>query len=191
MLATTSYALPSHAVIVEVGSFLGKSAIMLAGGRKVRGTGRVHCIDPFDASGDAFSVPAYRAVADADPQPLRARFQANVAAAGLTDWIEAHEGTAAAIAAAWVEPIDMLFLDGDQSPDGARLAYDAWAPFLKVGGILAVHNSNERAYAPGHDGMRLLATGVVRAPRYTEIRCIESTTFARRSASMLPGTIAE
>ncbi len=181
-LAATSYRLPSHAVIVEVGSFLGRSAIMLAGARKRRGTGRVHCIDPFDASGDAFSVPAYRAVADTDPQPLRARFQANVARAGLTDWIDVHQGTAAAIAAAWVEPIDMLFLDGDQSPDGARLAYDAWAPFLKAGGILAVHNSNERVYASGHDGMRLLVTGVVRPPRYTDIRCIESTTFARRSA---------
>jgi predicted O-methyltransferase YrrM len=179
-LASTCYTLPPGAVIVEIGSFLGKSAILLAGARKMRGSGKVHCVDPFDASGDAFSVPAYRAVADADPHPLRTRFQANIARAGLTDWVAVHEGTAATVGAAWTEPIDMLFLDGDQSPEGARLAYDVWVRFLKVGGLIAVHNSNEREYAPGHEGMRLLATGIVRPPQYTDIRCIETTTFARR-----------
>jgi predicted O-methyltransferase YrrM len=179
-LASTCYTLPPGAVVVEVGSFLGKSAIVLAGARKARGSGRVHCVDPFDASGDAFSVSAYREVAAADPRPLRARFQANIARAGLTDWIDVHEGTAAAVAATWTLPIEMLFLDGDQSPAGARLAYDAWIPFLKVGGIIAVHNSNERAYHPGHDGLRLLATGIVHPPQYSEIRCVETTTFARR-----------
>jgi predicted O-methyltransferase YrrM len=179
-LAAACYTLPCDAVVVEIGSFLGRSAIMLAGARKTRGSGRVHCIDPFDASGDAFSIPAYRAVADADPRPLRARFQANIERAGLTEWVVVHEGTAATVGAAWTEPIDMLFQDGDQSPEGARLAYEAWAPFLKVGGIIALHNSNDRSYAPGHEGIRLLATGVVRPPQYDEISCIETTTFARR-----------
>jgi len=181
-LASACFALPSNALVVEIGSFLGKSAIMLAGARKTCGNGKVHCVDPFDASGDAFSVSVYREIAATDPRALRLRFQSNIDRAGLTDWVDVHQGSAATIAATWNAPIDLLFLDGDQSPDGARLAYDAWAPFLKVGGILAVHNSNEQVYAPGHDGMRLLATGVVRPPRYTDIRCIESTTFARRKA---------
>jgi predicted O-methyltransferase YrrM len=179
-LASSSYALPVNAVVVEIGSFLGKSAIILASARKKRGSGRVHCVDPFDASGDAFSVSAYRAIAEADPRPLRARFQANIERAGLADWVIVHEGTAATIAAAWTEPIDMLFLDGDQSPDGARLAYDAWAPFLKVGGIVAVHNSDERVYAPSHDGMYLLASRMLHPPRYADVHCIDTTTFARR-----------
>jgi predicted O-methyltransferase YrrM len=179
-LASACYTLPANSVVVEIGTFLGKSAIMLAGARKARGSGRVHCIDPFDGSGDAFSVPVYREIADADPRPLRARFQANIERAGLTDWVVVHVGTAAGVAASWTEPIDMLFLDGDQSPEGARLAYDAWEPFLKVGGRVALHNSNDRVYAPGHDGIRLLATGTVRPPRYDDIHCIESTTFARR-----------
>lgn len=179
-LASSCYSLPSRAVIVEVGSFLGKSAILLAGARKRRGIGRVHCIDPFDASGDAFSLPVYRALADADTRSLLERFRANIHQAGLTEWVEVHEGTAASIAAGWTEPIDMLFLDGDQSPEGARLAYDLWAGFLKVGGIIALHNSNERAYAPGHDGMRLLAAHLVCPPQYGEIHCVETTTFARK-----------
>jgi predicted O-methyltransferase YrrM len=179
-LASACYALPSNAVIVEIGSFLGKSAIVMAGARKERGSGRVHCIDPFDASGDAFSVPAYRAVADADLRPLRERFQANIARAGLTDWVEVHQGTAASVAAGWAEPIDMLFLDGDQSPDGARQAYDAWVRFLKAGGIIALHNSTERTYAAGHDGMHLLAVHRLRPPQYRDVFCAGTTTFARK-----------
>jgi predicted O-methyltransferase YrrM len=181
-LAYSCLELPSNAVVVEIGSFLGKSAILLAGSRKRCGTGKVHCIDPFDASGDAFSIPAYRVVANADVRPLRQRFRANIARAGLSDWVEVHEGTAASVAAGWTEPIDMLFLDGDQSPDGARLAYDVWAPFLKAGGIIALHNSTERAYAPGHDGIRLLAVDLVRPPRYSEVRCVDTTTFARKQS---------
>jgi MMP 1-O-methyltransferase len=181
-LAHACYALAPNAVVVEIGSFLGKSAILLAGARKTHGSGKVHCIDPFDASGDAFSTPVYRMIADADARPMRHRFQANIARAGLTGWVEVHEGTAASVAEGWTEPIDMLFLDGDQSPDGARLAYDLWAPLLKTGGVIALHNSNERVYAPGHDGHHLLATHVVRPPQYNDVRCVGTTTFARRAS---------
>ena len=179
-LAASCFSLPRDAVVVEIGSFLGKSAIMLAGARKQAGSGRVHCVDPFDASGDAFSVPVYREIASGDARPLRHRFEANIARAGLTGWVEAHEGTAASVAAAWTAPVDMLFLDGDQSPDGARLAYDSWSPFLKAGGIIALHNSVERAYAPGHDGIHLLAVHLVRPPQYGEISEVDTTTFARK-----------
>ena len=179
-LADACYALMSGAVVVEIGSFLGKSAVLLAGARKRRGSGRVHCVDPFDASGDAFSTPVYRSLAAADARPLRQRFQANIARSGLTDWVEIHEGLAGRVAATWTVPIDMLFLDGDQSPEGARLAYDAWAPFLRVGGVIALHNSTERVYAPGHDGHRLLAAHIVRPPRYGDVRHVDTTTFARK-----------
>src|SRR5262249_55192493 len=73
-LARPSRALPQDAVIVEIGSFLGRSAVVLAGARKLRGSGKVHCVDPFDASGDAFSVPIYREIRDAEDAPLRRRF---------------------------------------------------------------------------------------------------------------------
>jgi MMP 1-O-methyltransferase len=179
-LAEVSRALPVNATIVEVGSFLGRSAVLLAGARKISGSGRVCCVDPFDASGDDFSVPVYRSIAETDRRSLRRRFDANIADAGLRDWVEVYEGTAASVASSWIAPIDMLFLDGDQSPGGAGSAYDVWAPFLKPGGIVALHNSNDRVYALGHDGHRLLAVHVVKPPQYDQIRCVETTTFGRK-----------
>lgn len=181
-LAAYCHRLPPNAVVIEIGSFLGRSAIMLAAARKRRGNGRVHCIDPFDGSGDDYSVGVYRAVADAESRSLKSRFLSNIANAGLSDWIVVHEGTAASVAETWNQPIDMLFLDGDQSPAGAGIAFDAWLPFVKVGGVVAVHNSNEREYEVSHDGMYRLAVRMRNSPQFRDVRCVETTTFAYRSA---------
>ena len=179
-LARASYALIAGATVVEIGSFLGKSSVVLAGARRLRGSGILHCVDPFDASGDPHSVSSYRALADASPLGLRARFEANIRGAGLSEWVVVHVGTAEAVARTWTAPIDMLFMDGDQSPAGARSAYKGFAPHLKRGGILALHNSSDRAYAESHDGHRRLVVETIRPPEWTDIYCVDSTTFARK-----------
>jgi hypothetical protein len=58
-LAIASYELPGEAVIVEVGVFMGRCTLLLAMPRRLRESGKVHSVDPFDCSGDAFSVPFY------------------------------------------------------------------------------------------------------------------------------------
>jgi len=180
-LGRASYSLPADAIVVEVGSFLGKSTVVLAGARKLRGSGKVHCVDPFDGSGDKFSVPFYSAIASETPLTLRERFEASMRYAGLTGWVVVHQGTAEAISSGWTQPIDMLFLDGDQTPQGARSAYERFVPFLKRGGVVALHNSSEREYAVGHDGYRRLVIEEFHAPVYSDIYCVESTTFAQKA----------
>jgi predicted O-methyltransferase YrrM len=173
--------LPADAVIVEIGTFLGSSAVLFAGARKTAGSGVVHCVDPFDGSGDAHSIPYYEELLVTLERPLRVQFDDNIERAGLADWVVGHEGTAEQVARGWTQPIDLLFLDGDQSPAGARSAYEAWSPFLKPSGTLAVHNSADRTYAPDHDGHRRVVVEEVRPPRYLDVRCVGTTTFARRA----------
>ncbi len=170
-LMTAASQLPQDAVIVEVGSFLGQSAVALAGACRLRGSGRVHCIDPFDGSGDQFSERYYAQIAAHSTKSLRQRFDRHVAKAGLHDWVEIHQGTAEAISKQWTRPVDFLYLDGDQSPDGARRAFDGFLPFLKPGAIIGLHNSSDRAYHDGHDGYRRLAVDIVKPPN-------SSTSFA-------------
>src|SRR5262245_36980210 len=87
-LALVSHSLPEGAIIVEVGSFLGSGTVLLAGPRKVRGSGLVHCVDPFDCSGDAFSVPVYQnLLAAVGGGRLRQRFEENLARAGIANWV--------------------------------------------------------------------------------------------------------
>lgn len=180
-LAQASYRLVDDAVVVEVGSFLGKSSVVLAGARRLRGSGKLHCVDPFDGSGDPPSVPSYQAIAAQSSMSLRERFEANIRDAALENWIVLHQGIAETIAREWAMPVDMLFLDGDQSPSGARVAYEAFAPHVKAGGIVALHNSSDRVYVEGHDGYRRLVLETVRPPEWVDIRCIDSTTLARRA----------
>jgi len=113
---------------------------------------------------------------------LRRQFDDNIRRAGLSDWVETHQGTAGEIAAGCRRPIDMLFLDGDQSPAGARLAYERWAPFLRRGGIIALHNSRSGSYGDGHDGHRRLVVETIRPPEYADVRCVGTTTFARKTS---------
>ena len=180
----TARELPDGANIVEVGSFLGCGSILLAGARKLAGSGKLHCVDTFNGSGDPHSVPHYHAIWLAlGARPFREVFDENISDAGLSDWVEVHAGYAAGVGRTWSAPIDLLFLDGDQSPGGVRLAYEGFSKWLKPGGVIALHNSAERKYEPGHDGHYQLARTVVRPPRYGEIRIVGSTTFGRKLAT--------
>jgi len=181
-LSRISFSLPDGCIIVEVGSFLGSGTILLAGPRQMRGSGQVHCVDPFDCSGDSFSIPYYNGILSAlGGGSLPDHFSENVRQAGLSDWIEVHRGRATEVAEKWTAPIDMLFLDGDQSRVGAWQAYESWSPFLKAGGVIALHNSHPGAHPPDHDGNLWVVMKEIHPPEYTDVRLIDTTTFAQKS----------
>jgi MMP 1-O-methyltransferase len=179
-LAQVAYDLADDATIVEIGSFLGCSTILLAGARKLRGSGKVHSIDPFDVSGDSFSVPVYEEILGPRRAALRSRFEKNLSRAGLRRWVEIHQGRAAEVARTWKSRVDFLFLDGDQSPEGVQAAYDAWSPFLLPGGVLALHNSRPGYRRETHDGHARLAEALASTPEYGDIEHVGSTTFLRK-----------
>jgi predicted O-methyltransferase YrrM len=175
-LARRAYELEGAPVLVEVGSFLGASALLLAGARRLRGRGVVHCVDSFDGRGDAFSAPIYRAILAGLGAPARRAFDQNLCRAGLTDWVRVHQGRAEEIGASWDQPIDLLFLDGDQSYPGARAAFLLWSAHLRAGGLLAVHNS--LSTDEHHDGARRVVAELVRPPAFVRAELVGSTTFA-------------
>ncbi len=179
-LALTSLNLPDESVIVENGCFLGCSTVLLAGARKLCGSGTVHVVDPFDASGEAFSAPVYKAIEGSMRRTLREVFEANIRRAGVEAWVKIHQGFGHHVAATWTEPIDLLFLDGDQSREGVRATFSAWRTALKVGGLIAVHNSAPGEYHEGHDGSLRLVEDVLRPPDYCVLRLAGMTTFVLR-----------
>lgn len=180
-LLRVSYSLSPGAVIVEIGSFLGAGAILLAGPRRIRGSGIVYCVDPFDGTGDSFSVPHYRRILEnIGGGSLRDHFERNIYDAGLSALVRIQQGRAKEVARTWTKPIDLLYLDGDQSRTGVRETYDSWVEFLKVGGIIAVHNSQPGDHPPDHDGHRCIVQEEIRPPNYHDIRLVGSTTFAIR-----------
>ena len=57
-------------------------------------------------------------------------------------------------------PIDFLFIDGDHSIKGTFEDWEKYSPFLKSGGIVALHDSSDFSYhcefAKGHPGPKKL-----------------------------------
>lgn len=174
--------LPNEPVVVEVGSFLGSGSIVLAGSLMIRGTGELHCIDPFDGSGDSFSVPVYEDLVrtNCGARSMRDCFEENLAAAGVAERVRIYQARAEEAACGWSTPIDLLFLDGDQSPEGATRGYESLFPFVKQGGVIAIHNSGPRDYAPGHDGARLLAVQLASTSSVEFLQRVDSITFFRK-----------
>lgn len=179
-LARVSYGLDDGAVIVEIGSFLGGSAVLLAGPRKARGSGKVHCVDPFDASGDEYSVPFYRRILESRKTPLKEWFEANIRRAGLTEWIAIEQGRSDQVVASWSRPIDFLVMDGDQSHAAVKAGFDAWSAFLKPGGWVALHNATPGYRKDTHDGHARVGEAVAASAEYTDIRYAGTLMLARK-----------
>jgi predicted O-methyltransferase YrrM len=180
-LAMAVYELAPNPTIVEVGVFMGRGTVLLAGARRLRGDGRVDCVDPFDCSGDDFSVPYYlNGLSQIGAASLEDVFLKNMKQFSLECMVTIHKGTSRQIASMWCAPIDLLVLDADQSRKRAQEAFDSWVPFVKPGGIVVLSNSGERVYAPTHDGYYLLAKKLFKTPSFKDVYCVMYTTFGTK-----------
>ncbi len=178
-VALRSFHLPDNPTIVEVGSFMGRSTSLLAGARRLRGSGKVHAIDPFDCSGDEYSIPHYEQMLESSgAKTLEEAFRNHIHRLELTPWVETYKGTSLDVVAKWDRPIDLLLLDGDQTPNIQRASYESWIPFLKEGGQFILNNAGEREYDPGHDGSYILGKQEVLPPKFHAKRVIQHTLFA-------------
>lgn len=162
---------------VEIGCWQGKSSVCLARGLHHKSAPRLVCIDPFDASGDAQSRDTYAGRAADLAGPLRTAFEHNLLAAGVRDCVDVRPGFSHAHAPSFGEPIDLLFLDGDHSYDAVLRDYRDWAPKVRPGGFLVLHD----VVHPVHEGPRRVVDEIVRQePFWTDGRTVDSMFLARK-----------
>ena len=108
---------------------------------------------------------------------MRQAFERNMRRAGLSEWITVHEMRSDEAARRWNTPIDMLYLDGDISIAGSREIFQAWSPFLREGGVLAINGTVERT---SRTGSYRVVDEFVRPPDYEDVRRVDHVTFARK-----------
>lgn len=126
VLFALARALPSGAVVVEIGSYLGASTACLAAGARESG-GRVHAVDTW----------TNRAMTEGERDTF-AEFGGNTAP--LAAWIQPHRGESVAVAASFAPAVDLLFVDGDHSYAGVAADLAAWLPKIKPGGWIVFHD---------------------------------------------------
>jgi predicted O-methyltransferase YrrM len=129
--------------LLEVGTWMGKSALYLAAA--ARETGRlVVTIDHHRGSEEHQPGWEYHDPALVDPAvglvDTLPRFRRTIADAGAEDVVVAVVGRSEVVAGLWSAPLALLFLDGSHTEESARRDEDAWVAKLAVGGTLAIHD---------------------------------------------------
>jgi MMP 1-O-methyltransferase len=151
-------------VIVEIGSWKGKSTVALARGSAKKTHEKIYAIDPHSI------LPEERYFED-----TKSEFLANVARAGVKDQVIPMIMTSQEAAKGWNRPIRLLWIDGDHRYEPAKLDFTLWEPFLVDGGILALHDTI-RKQGP----KRVLWEHVFRSSRFQEIAIVDNITAVRK-----------
>ena len=130
-------------VVLEVGSYCGKSAIYLgAAAREVGGT--VVTVDHHRGSEenqagwehhDASLVDAESGLMDTLPV-----FRRTLERAGIEHLVVPVIGRSTTVAAFWRTPLALVFVDGGHAEEHAHNDYTGWARWLARDGVLVIHD---------------------------------------------------
>ena len=128
--------------ILEIGSFKGKSTILLAKSVAFSGRGgRVSAVDPL-------SMPSSTDPTDAVAAELPGIFRGNLERHGVSAMVDFHQMRSEALGPAWTRPLRLLWIDGDHTYAGALADYDTFAGHLRPGAIVALHDVLNRFDGP-------------------------------------------
>jgi predicted O-methyltransferase YrrM len=154
--------------LLEIGSYCGKSAIYLGAAAQEAGT-MLFSIDHHHGSEENQPGEVYHDPRLVDQKTGRIDtlpwFRGAIAGAGLEETVEAIVGRSADVAASWLTPLGMVFIDGGHTEAAAQADYECWSGFLGRGGILAIHD----VFADPADGGQ--------APYHVYQRALESRRF--------------
>lgn len=119
-------------VIVEIGSWKGKSTICLGGGTKSGNQVIVYAIDPHTGS---FEHRMFREVDTFE------EFRENVKNAGVDQYIKPIRKTSEDASRFFQKPVEFIFIDGAHGFKSVRLDFQLWFPKVINKGIVAFHDS--------------------------------------------------
>jgi len=127
--------------VVEIGVYEGSSALALC--RELAPDAELHLIDPFGHHPDAL------------PRGWGATEWATRRAVGRASRggpnVRWHIALSETVAEGFDGQVDLVFIDGDHSEEGARRDWDAWRRFVAPGGHVVLHDA--RADQPGGRGL--------------------------------------
>ncbi|GIH02653.1 hypothetical protein Rhe02_07200 [Rhizocola hellebori] len=129
--------------VLEVGTYCGRSTVLLAEAARAAGTVAV-TVDHHRGSEEQQPGWAYHDPALTDPQtgltdtvPF---FRRTMHFAGLEEHAVAIVGRSAQVATLWRAPLAMVFIDGGHTEAHAAADLRGWAPHVAAGGVLAIHD---------------------------------------------------
>jgi len=159
---------PANGTIVEIGSFKGRSTVMLASMAKHYGLGPVVAIDPHTTT--APTDPALEKGSSTFEE-----FVASLRAAGVESFVEVHRACSRDVAEGWKRPIRLLWIDGDHTYAGVKEDFQRFSPFVSSGGIVALHDALH-----GYEGpIRVFVEEILRSDRFGPAGFVKSIAWSQ------------
>lgn len=142
-LALYRAALDAPGVLVEIGSYCGKSAIYLGAAARERGN-VLFTVDHHRGSEEMQSAWEHHDPEVVDPRTGRMdslpHLRRTIEDAGLEDVVVAVVGDSSVVARHWSTPVGLLFIDGGHSDDIAMRDYEGWSGAVIADGLVAIHD---------------------------------------------------
>ncbi|AKK27759.1 class I SAM-dependent methyltransferase [Mycobacterium sp. EPa45] len=171
-------------VSVEIGTYCGKSTVML--GAAAAATGSVlFTVDHHHGSEEHQAGWEFHDTTMVDPVSGRfdtlPTFRRTLDAADLDDTIVAIVGKSPVVARGWRTPLDLLFIDGGHSETAAQQDLEGWAKWVAAGSALVIHD----VFPDPADGGRPpynIYCRAIESGQFTEVGCTGSLRVLERTA---------
>lgn len=164
-------------VVCEIGSWVGRSSYVLARGVGWHPHGKVYCIDPFDARGDAASSELYNARAARFSAGQKAEFVNNMEQFGVAARIKLLSMAGEDATDFVPREIDLLFIDGDHSHAAVLHDFRLWSPRVRPGGWIVFHDVGA---AHTNGPKEVVEAHVVPSPHWADHVLVDELFAARR-----------
>jgi predicted O-methyltransferase YrrM len=171
---------PAGGLILEVGTYCGKSTLYLAAAARVAGA-QVVTVDHHRGSEENQAGWEWHDTTVVDPRTGRMDTlpfaRRNLADAGVEDVVTLVIGQSEQVGRWWATPVAMLFIDGGHSEEQAQADYGAWARHVAPGGLLLIHDvfpdPADGGQPPYHIYLRALGEGFKERSRTGSLRVLE------------------
>ena len=154
-------------VVLEVGSYRGKSTAALALGARAGAGATVFAIEPHEeftgVLGGKFSGED------------RAAFFHAMLQVDCTQQVRLINLSSEVVAPGWRRPIGLLWIDGDHRYEAVRRDADCWLPHLVPGGLVAFHDSLDENLGP----IRVIRGLLARGDHELVERCVATTVLRK------------
>lgn len=141
--------------ILEIGSFKGRSTVILAKASAAAGDKGIVAVDPLTAPAE--TDPDLRG----DESSLK-DFMGNIERHRVADRIEFYQSFSHTVAETWTRPLRLLWIDGDHTCQGAKSDLEGFSPHLADGAVVAIHDVLHEYEGP----VRVFMEDILLSPNY-------------------------
>lgn len=157
-------------VIVEVGSWKGKSTIWLGKGSKAGNRVKIYAIDPHTGSSEHQKMLGKVSTFE--------EFKRNIKMANVYDVVTPIVKTSEEAVKNFRETVEFIFLDGAHEYELVKLDFQLWFPKLINGGTVAFHDTIGYRLSAGPK--KLVEKYVYKSKHFRKVGFVGSTTFAQK-----------